>query len=56
VDLVTDWKQRHRSHAYLVYDGNESTAKESFPMRKFKFDGCPHFSDSDIGDPYFASL
>jgi hypothetical protein len=36
VDLVTGWTGRHTSYAYFVYDGNESTVKESPMLRNFK--------------------
>ena len=56
VDLVTNWTRAPRTHAYLVYDGNAGTIKESFTLRNFKFTGCPHFPDADIGDPVETEL
>ncbi|MGC2721180.1 MAG: ThiF family adenylyltransferase, partial [Candidatus Acidiferrales bacterium] len=35
VDLVTGWTGGHTSFAYFVYDGNESTVKESPMLRNF---------------------
>ncbi len=55
VDLVTDWTRLRRSHAYLVYDGNEGTLKESITLRKLKGD-CPHFSVAELGDPVMLEL
>ena len=55
VDLVTGWTQLRRSHAYLVYDGNEGTLKESVTLRKLKAD-CPHFSVTELGDPVMVDL
>src|SRR5581483_1341542 len=56
VDLITNWTQRGRSHAYLVYDGNEVIIKESITLRNMKNDPCSHFSASDIGDPILVEL
>jgi molybdopterin/thiamine biosynthesis adenylyltransferase len=56
VDLVTNWTCRGRSHAYLVYDGNEATVKESITLRNIKIGTCSHFSDSDVGDPILVEL
>ncbi len=33
VDLVTNWTRKHRSHAYLVYDGNAATMRDSHTLR-----------------------
>lgn len=56
LDLVTDWTRRRRSHAYLVYDGNEGTIKESISLRNMGVRACPHFSDTNIGDPLLVKL
>lgn len=56
VDLVTNWTRRDRSHAYLVYDGNEGTVKESITLRNRKNGMCSHFSDRDVGDPILIEL
>ncbi len=56
VDLVTNWTRRGHSHAYLVYDGNAATVKESVTLRNIGISACPHFSDSDVGDPVFVDL
>ena len=55
VDLVTNWTRKHRSHAYLVYDGNEGTVQESVTLRKLK-GNCPHYTSSDVGDPVLVEL
>ena len=55
VDLVTNWTRKHRSHAYLVYDGNEGTVQESVTLRKLK-GNCSHFANSDVGDPVLVEL
>jgi hypothetical protein len=44
VDLVTDWTRRRRTHAYLVYDGNAATVKESVTLRGLENTSRPHFS------------
>jgi hypothetical protein len=56
VDLVTNWTRNHRSHAYLVYDGNEATVTESKTLRNLNITSCPHFSVSDVGDPVLVEL
>jgi hypothetical protein len=56
VDLVTNWTRRSRSYAYLVYDGNEATIKESITLRNRRSDICSHFSASDVGDPILVEL
>lgn len=56
VDLVTDWTRLRRSHAYLMYDGNQATIKESLALRSFRFDGCPHFPAEDVSDPVLIEL
>jgi hypothetical protein len=56
VDLVTNWTRKQRPHAYLVYDGNESTVNESFTLRKMATSACPHFAACDLGDPVVACL
>lgn len=55
VDLVTNWTRRSRQHAYLVYDGNESTVHESFTLRNART-VCSHFGATDIGDPVIVDL
>ena len=56
VELVTDWPKRGRSYAYLTYDGNQATVKESVTLRNVPSTACPHFSDSDVGDPVLVEL
>ena len=50
VDLVTDWTRLQRTHAYLVYDGNLETMKESLTLRNLRFNGCPHYPADSVGD------
>jgi molybdopterin-synthase adenylyltransferase len=56
VDLVTNWTRSDRLHAWLVYNGNENTMKESHTLRNRQTTSCPHFSDADVGDPVFTEL
>ena len=56
VDLVTNWTRKQHSHAYLVYDGNEGTINESFTLKNMKASGCPHFDQTDVGDPVLVAL
>jgi len=56
VDLVTNWTQRDRSFAYLTYDGNQATVQESVTLRNRTSTTCPHFPESDVGDPILVDL
>lgn len=56
VDLITNWTQRNRTHAYLAYDGNEGTLRESLTLRNLMVRDCPHFSIVDVGDPLAVEL
>jgi molybdopterin-synthase adenylyltransferase len=55
VDLVTNWTKKQRSHAYLVYDGNEGTVTDSITLRNLQ-GTCNHYSISDVGDPFLVDL
>jgi hypothetical protein len=50
-DIVTGWTHRALPHAYLVYDGNQGTVKESATLRHLNIPVCPHFSHIEVGDP-----
>jgi molybdopterin-synthase adenylyltransferase len=56
VDLITNWTQCHRSHAYLSYDGNKATVTDSITLLNLKITECPHFSGREIGDPVLLDL
>jgi hypothetical protein len=56
MDIVTGWTGRPLPHAYLVYDGNKSTVKESLTLRHLNIPACPHFPGSDVGDPVPVEL
>lgn len=56
VNLVTGWTGLHAVYAYFVYDGNESTVKESPMLRNFKPVPCPHYDDTEVGDPIPVAL
>jgi hypothetical protein len=56
VDLITNWTRKQRSHAYLVYDGNEGTVTPSITLKNFKSSACPHFSPIEVGDPVLVEL
>jgi hypothetical protein len=51
VDIVTGWTGRALPHAYLSYDGNKGTVKESVTLRHLNLAACPHYLESDVGDP-----
>lgn len=56
VDLVTDWTRLRRTHAYLVYDGNQGNIGESVTLRNIPPGGCPHFPADEVGAPVFIEL
>lgn len=56
VDLVTNWTRRSRSHAYLAYDGNEGSVRESVTLRNLDVKECTHFLASEVGDPVLTEL
>lgn len=56
VDLVTNWTGRSRTFAYLSYDGNDGTVKESVTLRNLQITGCSHFPGNEIGDPVAVEL
>jgi hypothetical protein len=56
VDLVTNWTRQQRSFVYLVYDGNKGTMKDSLTLRNLTLASCPHFRDSEVGDPVLVEL
>jgi hypothetical protein len=56
VDIVTGWTRRALHHAYLVYDGNAGTLKESVTLRHLEVGACPHFLARDVGDPVLIEL
>ena len=56
VDLVTNWTRRTRTHAFLAYDGNEGTIRESLTLRNLAIKQCPHFASSEVGDPVLVEL
>jgi molybdopterin-synthase adenylyltransferase len=55
VDLVTNWTRKHRSHAYLVYDGNDGTVQNSHTLRNLTA-ACKHYSNLEVGDPVLLEL
>lgn len=56
VDLVTNWTDRKLQFAYLVYEGNSNTVRESITLLNYKFLQCEHYSESDVGDPILIEL
>jgi hypothetical protein len=56
VDLVTNWTRSSRTHAYLSYDGNQGTLRESLTLPNLPAKLCPHFSDSVVGDPVLMDM
>jgi len=56
VDLVTNWTRQSRRYAYLSYEGNTGTMKESITLRNLPTGACPHFPDAEVGDPVLLDL
>lgn len=56
VEIVTGWTRHSLSHAYMVYDGNQATISKSITLRNLKTVTCPHFLDTDVGDPILVGL
>ena len=56
VDIVTGWTGRPLPNVYLSYDGNKGTVKESATLRHLNLAACPHYSESDVGDPIPVEL
>jgi molybdopterin-synthase adenylyltransferase len=56
VDIVSGWTRRALPYAYLVYDGNKGTVKESATLRNLIIPACPHFPDVEVGDPVPVEL
>ncbi len=54
VDIVTNWSRHARPYAYLIYDGNQATLKESVTLLNRRATVCQHFSETDVGDPVFV--
>lgn len=56
VDLVANWTTQPRTHAFLAYDGNRGTVKDSVTLRNLKVGSCAHFQAGDVGDPVLLDL
>ncbi len=56
VDLVTGWTNGQKTHAYLVYDGNQNTVRESVTLRNIERVRCIHFPAEAVGEPVVAEL
>jgi molybdopterin-synthase adenylyltransferase len=56
VEMVTGWTRRPLNHAYMIYDGNKATVKESVTLLNLNISECPHFSDDNIGDSVLTRL
>jgi len=56
VNLLTGWTRRALTHAYLSYDGNEATVKESITLKNRSAGSCAHFTETDVGDPVLVAL
>jgi hypothetical protein len=56
MELVTGWARQTKTHAFLVYDGNNATLQDSITLKNLAAGACPPFRDDDIGDPVFKPL
>lgn len=54
VQLVTPWHGIHSRTIYLEYDGNAQTLVPSPRLEYVLNTPCPHFRDSDVGDPFYT--
>jgi len=53
VQIVCPWFELSSASAYLEYNGNTPSLNPSPRMEFAAATQCPHFSTSDIGDPFF---
>lgn len=53
VQLVCPWHTKTTDFTYLVYDGNRGTITPSPWVDSLQSHTCPHFPDSEVGDPGF---
>lgn len=53
VQLVTPWSDDSVSSAFIEYDGNRNTTKESARLARCRDRGCSHYGFADVGDPLF---
>ena len=56
VDLVTNWTRSARTHAYLSYDGNLGTIRNSPFLKNLDGWACPHYGVGHVGDPVLIGL
>jgi hypothetical protein len=54
MQLVSPWHKLSTGVAYLEYNGNRSTVKESPRLEHAILLQCEHFSTEDLGDPLFS--
>jgi molybdopterin/thiamine biosynthesis adenylyltransferase len=55
IEMMTPWHKRQPCPILLEYDGNAHTVNPSNVLKYVGQQPCPHFSDRDLGDPFFAS-
>ena len=56
VDLLTDCSRSLRKVVYLEYDGNKGTLKPHVRLEYLKYDACPHYPLSQVGDPVLGDV
>lgn len=54
MQLVSPWHKMSTGAAYLEYNGNRSTVKESPRFEHAVLIQCEHFSAENLGDPFFS--
>ena len=55
MQLITPWHQASIATAYLEYDGNSHTVRESPRLTHMRGSNCAHFASLDnLGDPFWC--
>jgi len=53
VQLFTPWRSGMKPFMYMEYDGNDQTLLPSNRLQYLAGRSCPHFANSDVGDPFW---
>jgi molybdopterin/thiamine biosynthesis adenylyltransferase len=56
VELATGWTRKPRSHAFLMYNGNDATVSPERTLARRNQSGCAHFDTTEVGDPVPLAL
>jgi hypothetical protein len=55
IELITPWHTPHPGRVFLEYDGNAHAVSPSSALEYARQRPCPHFSERDLGDPFFGA-